>query len=46
MLLVVINEQSGNFSGKLKLELIITYHLKFVIKVLRKYRECNTYLNG
>ena len=36
MLRVIIGEQKSNFSGKFKLEPIITYHLWLTMKVLWK----------
>ena len=34
LLLAIIGEQKSNFSCEFKLELITTYHLRFVVKML------------
>ena len=34
---VVTGKQKNNFNGKFKLELVKTYQLGFVVKVLQKY---------
>ena len=38
LLLVIIDRQKSNFSNKFKLKLIITYHLRFVVKCFLKKR--------
>ena len=32
--MTIIDEQKSNFNGKFKLEPIITYHLRFIVKML------------
>ena len=40
---VVTGKQKNNFNGKFKLELVKTYHLGFVVKVLQKCCEHITF---
>ena len=40
LLLVVIDRQKSNFGNKFKLKLIITYHLRFVVKCFLKKKIC------
>ena len=35
LLLTITSEWKNNFSGKFILKLVITYHLKFIVKVLK-----------
>ena len=41
LLLVIINEQKSTLNDRFKLELITTYHIRFIVKILPIYYRRN-----